>query len=302
MACGSGTDQTVAPDPATDPDLAANGIPTVLNENLHGATYNAAAGTLTLNMVSLDAGPVEALYTRKPGLDVGPYQAYTNQDDPLDRHFTALVAQSADPSRAVRAGVVADGGQFNRYFPGAFYERDGGFTPPSNTTGLVSYAGTYAGVTNVASTGSDLLAIPGPGPIDAGRTPRQSARTQGHIFLDVNFSDNSVNGNIINRTLIDSASAPANAALPNVVLIRSEIDTNGEFLGTTEYDDHTPNGNYGGIFGGTDATAVGGIIALDSFDGPGDTLGYTTEQERGVFVLIQCGQPGDDPICANVNP
>ncbi len=134
-ACGSGTDQNVDGGTDPDPDAGPNGIPLVLNENLHGATYNAAAGTLTLNMVSLDAGPVNQLYTRNAGLDVGPYQAYTYQKDPLDRHFTALVAQSGDPAQSVRAGVVADGGQFNRYFPSAFYERDGGFTPPSDATG-----------------------------------------------------------------------------------------------------------------------------------------------------------------------
>lgn len=305
-ACGAGVDQADGGggDPIVDPDAGPNGIPKVLNENLHGATYNAAAGTLTLNMVSLDAGPVEAVYTRKPGLDIGRYQAYTNQDDPLDRHFTALVAQIGAANNSVQAGVVADGGQFNRYFPGAYYQRDGAYTPPPNASGLVSYAGLYAGVTNVASTGSDLLPIPGPGPIDAQRVPRQSARTQGHIFLNVNFSDNSVNGNINNRTLIDAAGLPANTPIPNVVLIRSDIDANGEFLGSSEYDDanHTGNGSYGGIFGGVNANAVGGVVALENFDGPGDLLGYTAEQERGVFVLLQCGQPGDDPICANVNP
>lgn len=299
-ACGSGTDLDVA-DPDPDPNASPNGIPTELNENLHGATYNAAAGTLTLNMVSLDAGPVEATYNRKPGLDIGHYQAYTYQDDPLDRHFTALVAQSGDPDRSVRAGVVADGGQFNRYFPGAYYERDGGFTPPSNATGLVSYAGTYAGVTNLRSPWaagdprSDLLVVPAG--VDVSRHPGQSARTQGHIFLDVNFSDSSVNGNIIDRQFADTGQP-----LPNIVLIRSDIDANGEFLGVTEYEDQTANGDYGGIFGGTNASAVGGIVALDNFDGPGDPLGFDREEERGTFVLIQCGLPGEDPICANVNP
>lgn len=296
VACGSGTDQggtTTTPDP--DPDTGPNGIPKVLNENLHGVKYNAAAGTLTLNMVALDAGPVNAVYRRRAGLDVGPYQAYTYQDDPLDRHYTALVAQSTDPSRSVRAGVVSDGGQFNKYFPGAFYERDGGFTPPSNATGLVSYAGNYAGVTNIGAPGSDLLPIPGS--VDPSRHPRQTTRTEGHIFLDVNFSDNSVNGNIIKRKLVDYGTV-----LPNVVLVKSDIDANGEFLGITEYEDQTKNGSYGGIFGGTDAGAVGGIVALDNFDGTGDPLGLTNEQERGVFVLIQCGLPGDDPICSNVNP
>ncbi|WP_456387647.1 thymidylate synthase [Profundibacter sp.] len=294
-ACGSGTDLD-DPDVDPDPDAVPNAIPEVLRENLREATYNAGAGTLTLDLSSLDAGPITAAYNRNAGLDIGPYQAYTRQDDPLDRHFTALVAQSIDPDRSVRAGAVADGGQFNTYFPGGFYERDGNFTPPNAAAGLVSYAGTYAAVTNMNAPGADLLAIPGPA-VDASRRPRQSARVEGHIFLNAEFGDNTVNGNIINRTLVDYA-----IALPNIVLIPTDIDANGEFLGTTEYPDRTVNGDYGGIFGGTDASAVGGVVSLNSIDGPGDPLGFVDEEERGVFVLIQCGLPGEDPICANVRP
>lgn len=294
-ACGSGTDPD-AGDADADPDAVPNSIPETLRENLHEATYNASAQTLTLNMSSLDAGQVTAVYNRNRGLDVGTYEAYTLQDDPLDRHFTALVAQSTDPDQSVRAGAVADGGQFNRYFPGGFYERDGDFTPPSEAAGLVSYAGVYAAVTNVNAPGADLLPIPGPA-IDPSRQPRQSARIEGHIFLNAEFGDNTVNGNITNRVLMDYGTA-----LPNVVLLPTEIDANGEFLGTTEYADRTVNGEYGGIFGGTDASAVGGVVALTSFDGPGNPLGFEDEEERGVFVLIQCGLPGEDPICANVNP
>lgn len=289
-ACGSGSD----PSGGTGTTGGATGgivIPDALKESLTSATYNpAGAGTLVLNMAALDTTHNPAGYVRNAALDIGPYRAFTQQDDPLDRHFTALVAQVG----SVRAGVVADGGQFNRYYRGGFYERDGAFTPPT-VSGLVSYAGTYAGVTNVGAPGADLLPIPIP--VDSSREPRQSARIQGDIFLNVDFSDNVVNGNIINRTMVDYATA-----LPNVVLIAAPIDENGTFVGTTEYADQTINGDYGGIFGGADAAAVGGVVALNSFDGPGDTLGFTEEEEHGTFVLIQCGMPGDAAICPNVNP
>lgn len=291
-ACGSGVDQAPPGDGGGGDDT--NNVPAQLKENLNSAVYDPAAQTLVLNMHALDAPQLDAAYQRNAALDIGHYQAYTLQDDPLDRHFTALVAQSGDPDQSVRAGVVSDGGQFNRYYHGGFYERTGGFTPPAELNGLVSYAGVYAGVTNMGSAGGDLLPVPIG--VDPTRLPEQSTTTDGNIFLNVDFTNNVVNGNIIDRTLVDDGTA-----LPNIVLIAAPIDDNGEFFGTAEYEDQTGNGVFGGIFGGTDASAVGGIVALDNIDGPGDTLGMVNEREHGVFVLIQCGLPGDAPICDNVN-
>lgn len=300
-ACGSGVDQ--------DDDTGGTGggggggtvdpsaIPEALRGDLNSVTYNAAAGTLVLDMHALDSPQLNAVYNRTAVLDIGHYQAYTLQDDPLDRHFTALVAQSGDPDQSVRAGVVSDGGQFNRVFDGGFYERTGNYTPPpaSALTGLVSYAGVYAGVTNVNAPGGQLLPVPGPAGTDL---PAQSARTSGDIFLNVDFTNNVVNGDITNRVLVDYGTA-----LPTIVLIAADIDsTTGVFAGATEYGDQTVTGSYGGIFGGANASAVGGVVHLDEFDGTGDPLGLENEIEQGVFVLIQCGLPGDAPICSNVNP
>lgn len=293
MACGSGTDQAaeVGDGGVGDPNAAVV-IPEALKETLNSAVYDpAGAGSLVLNMHALDSPQIEQPYQRNAALDIGPYRAFTYQDDPLDRHFTALVAQVG----SVRAGAVADGGQFSRYYRGGFYERDGGFTPPT-TSGLVSYVGTYAAVTNLDAPGADLLPVPGPA-VDPAILPRQSARIQGDIFLNVDFSDNVVNGNITGRSLVDYA-----IALPDILLLPGDVAANGTFSGGTGYGDLTANGDYGGIFGGTDAGAVGGVVALDNFDGPGDPLGFINEEEHGTFVLIQCGMPGDDPICANVNP
>jgi len=302
-ACGDGNpfDQVAPGNEGQAPDGNTNGIPESLAGNLQSSTYDPGTGTLRLVLTSLDAAPRIATYTRTMGLDIvspttgARYQAFTQQDDSLDRHFTALVAESADPGNSVQAGVVSDGGQFNRFFSGGFYQRDGVYDPPGgigSPSGLVSYAGHYAGVTNIDSPGGPNL-LPPPAGADPSTLPAQSSRTQGEIFLNVDFADNAVNGGVANRTLVDSATA-----LPDIVLVDGNIAGDGTFLGTVEYggDPTRSIGDFGGIFGGTNAAAVGGVVSLNEFFDDSN-IANNAERERGVFVLIQCGQPGDDPAC-----
>lgn len=267
-------------------------VPDDLKINVEAVSYNPDSETLTLRLNGMDGGPADLRYTRNAALDVQGYQAYTYQDDPLDRHFTALVAESNDGS--VIAGAVADGGQFNRYFGGGFYQRSGSFDAPTGTSGQVSYAGSYAGVTNLDAPGDDLLDPPG----DADPTilPAQSARVQGDIFLNVSFNDNSVNGAVTNRSLVDYS-----IDLPDIVLVRSDIDENGVFHGDVEFDvaSTTGIGTYGGIFGGRDAASVGGTLFLEDIDN--NIYNWTGDNEIGVFVLTQCGLPGDAELCDDVN-
>lgn len=290
MTAGSG-------DPATGD---TSDIPDSLRGDLSRFSYSAASQTLTVEGVTLDNLPFNTIYARNAALDVPGYQAYTAQNDPLDRHSTAFVMQSGN-SGSVRAGVVVTGGQFNRYFGGTYYERDGGYTPPTvtPTSGLVSYAGNYAGLTNVSGDGGDLLPVPLG--TDPSLIPRQSAEVTGQIFLNVDFADGSVNGAIYNRTLVDAA-----LALPDIALIATDIAIDGTFHGTTvEYVGlvGTDIGDYGGIFGGPDAEAVGGGVRLEEWDGENDALGFDNEEEYGVFVLDQCGTPdANAPVCASVNP
>ncbi|AXI53983.1 thymidylate synthase [Sulfitobacter sp. JL08] len=298
-ACGDGNPFDTPPPgsgaPGEIPDDSTNGIPEVLAGNLQSAIYNPADGTLQLELTSLDAGTLIAPYVRTPGLDIGNYQAFTYQQDWANRHFTALVAESTDPGTSVKAGAVSDGGQFNRFFSGAFYQRTGAYDPPggvASPSGLVTYAGNYAGVTNLEAPGGPNLLPPPVGAV-LSDLPAQSARTTGQIFLNVDFTDDSVNGNVSGRTLVDTATA-----LPTIVLVEGNIAADGTFLGNVEYDGDPSRsiGAFGGVFGGTDAAAVGGVISLDQFfDDAGIANG--TERERGVFVLIQCGKPGDDPAC-----
>ncbi|EPX86581.1 hypothetical protein ruthe_01398 [Rubellimicrobium thermophilum DSM 16684] len=103
-------------------------IPSAIAGNLTRVAYNPADDTLSVTLDSLDTTPISAVYRRTPALDLPGYTAYSVQEDPLDRMFVALVATSPDGTSM--GGVVADGGQFNRVFGGAFYRRIGAYSPP----------------------------------------------------------------------------------------------------------------------------------------------------------------------------
>lgn len=284
-------------------------IPAVLAADLRAISYTPGDNTITVTGMTLDEVPEETVYTRNAALDVPGYQAYTAQDDSLDRHFTAYVAQSGN-SGAVRAGALGDGGQFNTVFQGGYYERDGSFTPPSPQNGLVSYAGSYVGLLNGGG-GGDLLPITDP-PSTTELQPGQAGTIVGQIFFNVDFNDNQINGAIYDRVWQEGG-----VTVPSVALIPTEIAEDGTFFGTAEYSNdqsqpewqyingepRTEIGSYGGIFGGPGAEAVGGVIHLDEWDGIEDGLGLETEIEHGVFVLDQCGTPdATAAVCAQVNP
>lgn len=280
-------------DPGTDTGGGTTDIPEALRTNVNDVQYDGL--TLQIAMDGLDSTPTMVTFDRYAALDVPGYQAFKVQEDALDRMFVALAAESQDG--ATRAVAVADGGQFQRYFGGGFYERDGAYDKPDigpgPGAGQVSYAGNYAGVTNVNGTGADLIP-PAPG-TDPALLPDQPARVTGDIFMNVNFSDNQVNGTIYNRVIVDSG-----FSLLDVILLPTTIATNGTFQGDVEGP--TPNeavvtGNYGGIFGGTNSSSVAGVVHLTAFD-----AGLEREQEHGVFVLTQCGLPGDAAICSQVSP
>lgn len=269
-------------------------IPTAVAGNVTNVTYSPGSTTITVEGIDLDEIPFAAVYRRNAALDVPGYQAYTVQDDPLDRHVTAFVMQSGNTG-SVRGAVVVTGGQFNTYFGGTYYERDGGYTPPS---GQVSYAGNYAGLTNVSGAGGDLLPVPAG--TDPAVIPSQAGAVTGEIFLNANFADDSINGAIYNRVFVDGA-----IPLPDLALLPTAIADDGTFSGTVEYVGVVGQGigNYGGIFGGPDAEGVAGGVFLDEWDGQGNPLGLENEQEYGAFVLDQCGTAAANAtICNTVNP
>ena len=277
-----------------------------LSDEMRGVVYDPDAGTLSVDISGLDQTNSEyplAAYNRTPVLDVPGYLAFTYQDDPLDRHFTAFVAQ--DFAQTVQGAVASDGGQFNIYLSGATFIALEAFVNPTpsltgSDNGLVSYAGRYAGVTNMGAVG-DLLLTP---TIDVvgGILPRQTLTVQGYVFLNVDFGDNLINGIITDRSWGNTPQphyTPTyddDGFLPDIVLTVASINDAGEFYGEAQTGAQVSIGSYGGVFGGANAEGVAGAIFV------GDHVGVDNADEYGIFVLTQCGLTGDDPICVTVNP
>ena len=294
---GSSTDTTAVPDS--------------LKVNLEGVAFDGT--TLKVKINSLDSTPLLVTYDREPSLDVAGYKAYKMQEDSLDRVFVALAATSADG--AVTAVTAGDGGQFNRFFAGGLYSRKGSFSRPAigdgPAAGQVSYAGNYTAVTNIGAargvTPTDV-ALPVDSSVHESLVPQQPSRVVGEIFLNANFADNSVNGSIYNRQLLDqdpngdwADDDPTDHiySLPDVALVATSIEDDGTFAGTAEFDGQpdTAIGNYGGIFGGTSAQSVAGAVHLTNMT---DLL--ENEQEHGIFVLTQCGMGNSSSVCDHVAP
>ena len=275
-------DEPVAPDPTV-----TTAIPASLAGNVASFTFvpesGGTPGTVTIELDALDSSSVTATYVRNAALDIGKYQAYTFQERAETRHYTTLGAESEDGS--VLAGVVADGGQFNRYFGGGHYERTGTYTHP--TTGQVTYAGDYAAVTNENGDGTQLISTT----LDPSVQPSQAGRISGTITIIAEFSSNRVNGEIYNRVL-NPGEAGEETGLANVVLVDGTIATDGSFEGDAETIDQVDIGNYGGIFG-TNADSVAGVVRLTEWD-----TARNGEEEYGAFVLEACDGSGtDDPAC-----
>jgi hypothetical protein len=260
--------------------VVINDLPDAIAGNLNRIQYDPDTETLLVDMYALDASPELAAYTRTASLDLNEFTAYQVNESNLQRTFTAMVKQA--PRGTVFAAIVADGGQFNRTFGGGYYQRNGDYTPH---TGLVSYAGDYVG-----------LYTPGAG-INDPNIPdefetQSNYRVTGEILINASFSDNAVNGGIIERQILDDTGAFL-STLESVALAVAEIDANGEFLGDIEFlgTPDEPIGAYGGIFGGTDASDIAGILLFNPVLDEGQIW------ENGAFVLGQCGLAGDAALC-----
>ncbi|MEL6549166.1 MAG: hypothetical protein AAFQ54_02865 [Pseudomonadota bacterium] len=268
---------------APDPGDVIDGVPEVLANNLSAITFNAAENSWDVTLTSLDAGTEAGTYNATPALDTNGFLAYTIQETSLQRHFTLLISESADA--AIRAGTVSDGGQFNRFFAGTFYARTGDYQPG---TGLATYTGNYAGLTNIEGDDPGILLTPPPGtdPLDL---PEQAGRVSGTVLMNVDFVDNAINGAIRERVIIRSGGP--DFALEDIVLVISDIDDEGQFFGGAELEDQTGVGDYGGIIGGTNGQFIGGSTKLQDYI---ETI--DNEEEYGVFVLESCVTSGD-PAC-----
>ncbi len=289
---------------ATDPEpVTTEAIPDSLASNLKSITYDPVAKTLTVEIAGIDGSSAAATYARNAAAEAGlpaGVEAYSLQEDPLDRFFVALVKESADGT--VRAGVVSDGGQFNRFFSGGYYERDGEFTPPTSTgaagSGQVSYAGDYAGLDNWSGPVPPLP--PGSDPSFQMQAP---GRVTGRVFINANFDDMQINGSVFDRTAIDLPTTSPLYSLDTLILVPGSIAADGTFFGDSiELDVVDPQdiGDYGGIIGGLDGASLGGVLVITNFI---DDALMINESETGFFVLTQCGMPGEDAtLCASVAP
>jgi hypothetical protein len=247
-------------------------IPEALKGNVQSVSYNpAGGGSLTAVIDPLDASPITATFSRDATLDIPGYQAFTYRETSSNRLFVALLATSGNGDAS--AGVIGSG-QFTEMVWGANYTGST-FSEPSSG-GLASYAGDYAGVLNAGVPAS------GPGaPFD----PIRVYRVDGDFLVNADFTNNSVEGGVRNRTIVDTATP-----LADLFLQITEVNADGTFAGEVAYGDTTQAGTYGGVFGGTGATAVAGAIEVAPVQGDSDLL------ERGVFVGDVCAV-GDPLPC-----
>lgn len=286
-ACGSGTGGNPFEETS---DTVASGVPDSISSGLESITVETATNTITVRGIALDDSPIDAVYARAPALDRPGYEAYTNQSGSLRRHSTAYVGE-VDGARAV---VVATGGQFQYYFGGALYDRtSGSFEEPDVNTpnsGQFTYAGTYVGLLNAPGSGEDLLPVAPGTPSEV--LPVQAAEVTGNVIINADFADDQVNGLVFNR-VADGIDISAD---PDLELAPTAIDpTTGSFEGEVTQN-LQGRGDYGGIFAGTDSSAVaGGLFVSDHIQG------VENEEEYGIFVLSRCGTPNEDPICNQPN-
>lgn len=232
----------------------------------------ALAGDVLQVSIALDGDDVLEEYDLT-GNVVNGYQEYEQQATGLNRAFTAIAGESSDGS--IVAVVTADGGQFNRFFGGATVVQNSLSAPES---GLVSYAGDYAGVNNGGAVIPSGV-VGAPDILD----PSGTGTVTGTVFLTADFADNKVEGAVYGRMWVGVG------ALDDLTLINGDISDAGTFSGSAEVGQGstaTTAGSYTGAFGGEDAAVVGGLLDV----GPG---GYGADadpniREYGIFVLDQC--------------
>lgn len=261
-ACGE------SPSSSTDADTPVDNVPvskaTIAVGDMGVASYDDANGTLVVQ-ISLDGDSPLQPYIAAGALN--GYSRFTQQDDALDRKFTAFAGEADDGS--IQAVVAMDGGQFNKFFGGAAITQNT-YTAP--TTGLASYAGAYVGLTNI-----------GPGlniPVgaDDSLTPFDTTPVTGTVFLNADFAGNNVNGAIYDR-VFDPEGLAIN--LQDTVLTVTDFAADGSFDGTAQLPDQVGTGTYTGAFGGTGASHIAGIISLES-----NFLDKATDSNGDPFVIL----------------
>ena len=281
-------------------------VPEKLSKQLKSISYSSSdGGQLRVDLTGLISSGKYTNFTRQPALDVpasgsgqNAYQAFVYQENGAQRAYLAYVATNARGN--LIATVTSDGGQFNTHNAGGNFAQISSFTRPTNAggepTGLFSYAGNYAGIF-----------VPGEW-VDNGLPPALGpARpwsVAGQAQINASFSQNIVEGGIVNRRLFDSdgnqivsirlnTTVIDTTSLADLALIQTTIDSNGQFIGDVEYAGKPGSGagDYGGVFGGLNASDVAGVLVINPISGQSGVWEY------GAFNLPRCDMAGASPIC-----
>jgi hypothetical protein len=222
--------------------------------------YDATNDQVIVEAIPFDDEVFTGRYDRTAALDSGDYRAYRSTNG-FDQY---IADEDESASGAVRSAVVGSDRYLDHGYGGSTYQRNGNVTIPS-TTQRAFYNGDYVGLRTIATGGSmDVI--------------------DGDVRMEVDFSDDTVRGRIINRTTRHTVTSPGSTpttgtglastiTFANTTLNR----TNGSFTGgiaTTGY-----SGSYEGVLadGTGSATEMVGITTLNEGD----------YRERGTFIAIQ---------------
>ncbi len=309
-ACDGNPFGNVPVDPV-DPNAPVPGVPVAVSRDMTAVSYE--NGVLKIDMQGISSSSEFATFDRVSALDIvnvtgGPdYEAYVFQETDLTRSYLAYVATNERGNLV--AVSAADGGQFNQHNGGSQFFRVTSYTKPTLGTGAeagqFSYAGTYAGVF-VPGEFAD-----GSQPRPPGVRPTEPWTVTGTIQINGSFSDNVVEGGIIERELFDQEnnqileitfddgdptttdSTIDTSSLADLTLRETTLDENGQFLGNVEYWGSPDGdvGDYAGAFGGLEASDVAGVLWLNPISG------QSTIFEYGVFNLPRCDLAGASPLC-----
>jgi hypothetical protein len=280
-----------------------SGVPAAIQSDLTSFVYDPVAQTLSVTGIDNIGNTPTTVFRRRANLDVmAPngtvaYEAYTAQAGPLNEHATSYVKTISD----VTAAVVVTGGQFTQYEGGAVYSRNGSYSPApvsaQNSQGLVEYAGSYIGLSNVNGPTTDITPVVGtPSP---GIVTSQASQVNGDMFIVVDFGNSTLRGVIQNRVLTainNNTGATVIENVPDLALIKTDVADDGTFNGSVEILGNTDVGTFAGILGGPESEAIAGGIFVDNhFEDQREG-----EEEFGIFVLGQCGtsSTNDPATCA----
>ncbi len=269
---GGGGGSTTAP--------GATEVPAEVAGSLKAATYNASAGTLTMDVTGLDSPGTQASFTRDASLDIvsadgtTTYQAFRTQTTSDNRYYLAYFASG----NSVFAGITGTEAEFATSFGGTTFQRINTTDIPASGS-AVFHTG-YVGIVDQRPTGLD-----------------RPLRVTGDAFISVNLTEDLIEGGVTNRAYADPTGLPA--LLP-IALKVTDLD-GAAFAGNVTTLTGDVLGDYAGTLGGTIANTAPGTVAGQSPEEVAVTMVFNPYKdpiiEWGGFVAPVCGGPAASPSC-----